>query len=348
MNAQTIEASSKKPAVPTAANEIISLLLISLFVFMKPKLSIVVPMHNESQNTLVFYERVKFVLDGMPSLDLWEIVAVNDGSKDDTLNHLIQIYQQDTRFKVVDLSRNFGKEAALTAGIEFASGDAVIPIDADLQDPPEVIPELIKKWEEGFDVVNAVREERAGETALKKGTAHLFYRLFNKLSHVKIPEDTGDFRLLSRKAVEALKAMPERRRFMKGLFAWVGFKTTEIKYFRGARVAGETSFNYWRLWNFALDGITSFSTFPLRICSYLGLGVAFLALIYAVIIITKTLLYGDPVKGYPSLMAVVLFIGGIQLIGLGIIGEYLGRVYEETKQRPIYLTKQVYGFGEDA
>jgi glycosyltransferase involved in cell wall biosynthesis len=249
---------------------------------------------------------------------------------------------------VVDLSRNFGKEAALTAGIEFASGDVVIPIDADLQDPPEVIPELVKKWEEGFDVVNAVREERAGETAVKKGTAHLFYRLFNKMSHVKIPEDTGDFRLLSRKAVEALKAMPERRRFMKGLFAWVGFKTTEIKYFRDARLAGETSFNYWKLWNFALDGITSFSTFPLRICSYLGLGVAFLALIYAAIIIAKTLLYGDPVKGYPSLMAVVLFIGGIQLIGLGIIGEYLGRVYEETKQRPIYLTKQLYGFGEDA
>ena len=305
-------------------------------------------MHNESQNALVFYERVKLVLDGMPNLGLWEIVAVNDGSKDDTLNHLIQIYQKDSRFKVVDLSRNFGKEAALTAGIEFASGDAVIPIDADLQDPPEVIPELVKKWEEGFDVVNAVREERAGETAVKKGTAHLFYRLFNKMSHVKIPEDTGDFRLLSRKAVEALKAMPERRRFMKGLFAWVGFKTTEIKYFRDARLAGETSFNYWKLWNFALDGITSFSTFPLRICSYLGLGVAFLALIYAVIIIAKTLLYGDPVKGYPSLMAVVLFIGGIQLIGLGIIGEYLGRVYEETKQRPIYLTKQVYGFGEDA
>jgi glycosyltransferase involved in cell wall biosynthesis len=315
---------------------------------MKPKLSIVVPMHNESQNALVFYERVKLVLDGMPNLDLWEIVAVNDGSKDDTLNHLIQIYQKDSRFKVVDLSRNFGKEAALTAGIEFASGGAVIPIDADLQDPPEVIPELVKKWEEGFDVVNAVREERAGETAVKKGTAHLFYRLFNKMSHVKIPEDTGDFRLLSRKAVEALKAMPERRRFMKGLFAWVGFKTTEIKYFRDARLAGETSFNYWKLWNFALDGITSFSTFPLRICSYLGLGVAFLALIYAAIIIAKTLLYGDQVKGYPSLMAVVLFIGGIQLIGLGIIGEYLGRVYEETKQRPIYLTKQVYGFGEDA
>ena len=305
-------------------------------------------MHNESQNALVFYERVKLVLDGMPNLDLWEIVAVNDGSKDDTLNHLIQIYQKDSRFKVVDLSRNFGKEAALTAGIEFASGGAVIPIDADLQDPPEVIPELVKKWEEGFDVVNAVREERAGETAVKKGTAHLFYRLFNKMSHVKIPEDTGDFRLLSRKAVEALKAMPERRRFMKGLFAWVGFKTTEIKYFRDARLAGETSFNYWKLWNFALDGITSFSTFPLRICSYLGLGVAFLALIYAAIIIAKTLLYGDQVKGYPSLMAVVLFIGGIQLIGLGIIGEYLGRVYEETKQRPIYLTKQVYGFGEDA
>ncbi len=313
---------------------------------MKPSLSVVVPMHNESQNADIFYERITTVLSGMPNLQSWEIVAVNDGSQDDTLDRLIKIHKKDHRFKIIDLSRNFGKEAALTAGIEFASGDAVIPIDADLQDPPELIPELVAKWLQGYDVVNAVRQERAGETVVKKGTAHLFYRLFNKMSQVKIPEDTGDFRLLSRQVVEALKRLPERRRFMKGLFAWVGFKTVEVKYFRDPRLAGQTSFNYWKLWNFAIDGITSFSTFPLKVCSYLGLLVASFSMIYAVVVIAKTILYGDAVKGYPSLMVVVLFIGGVQLIALGIIGEYLGRVYEESKQRPIYLTKNLYGFND--
>jgi glycosyltransferase involved in cell wall biosynthesis len=252
---------------------------------------------------------------------------------------LLALHQKDSRVVVIDLSRNFGKEAALTAGLDHTLGDCAIPLDADLQDPPEVIPELLAKWQEGFDVVNAVRLSRDGESWFKRASAHTFYRIINRMSEVDIPADTGDFRLLSRPVLDALKTLPERRRFMKGLFAWVGFQTTSIYYRREPRYAGKTKWNYWRLWNFAVEGITSFSQVPLQLAAHLGLIVSALAFIYAVYLIIGTLVYGNPVKGYPSMMVAVLFLGGVQLIALGVIGEYLGRIYEETKGRPVYLVR---------
>jgi len=302
-----------------------------------PEVSLVVPCHNEAENLSALYERVVAVMEqtGKP----WEMVCVNDGSKDDTLEQLLALRRKDPRVIVIDLSRNFGKEAALTAGLDHARGDCAIPLDADLQDPPEVIPELLAKWQEGFDVVNAVRLTRDGESWFKRSSAHAFYRVINRMSDVDIPKDTGDFRLLSRPVLEALKQLPERRRFMKGLFAWVGFRTANVYYHREPRHAGTTKWNYWRLWNFAVEGITSFSQVPLQLAAHLGLIVSALAFIYAVYLIIGTLVYGNPVKGYPSMMVTVLFLGGVQLIALGVIGEYLGRIYEETKRRPVYLVR---------
>ena len=304
------------------------------------KLSIVVPFHNESGNVSALHQRLCAALRDQP--ESWELVCVNDGSRDDTLGKLLELQQADARVRVVDLSRNFGKEAALTAGLDHANGDAVIPLDADLQDPPEVIPALLEKWREGFDIVNAVRESREGDGWRKRITAHLFYRIINRLSDVEIPPDAGDFRLISRTVLAAMKRLPERRRFMKGLFAWVGFRTATITYRRAPRHAGATSWNYWKLWNFALEGITSFSSVPLRLSSYLGFAVSLLAFAYAIKTIGSTILFGNPVKGYPSLIVVVLFLGGVQLMALGVIGEYLGRLYEESKQRPIYLVRQIW------
>jgi len=298
-------------------------------------------MHNESDNVRVLYERIRSVMDLQG--DAWELVCINDGSRDDTLDRLMELHHADPRVVIIDLARNFGKEAALTAGLDAARGAAAIPIDADLQDPPELIPVLLDKWREGYEVVNAVREVREGESAVKRATAHAFYRVINRMSEVDIPADTGDFRLIARPALEALKRLPERRRFMKGLFAWVGFRTTEVYYRRLPRHAGTTKFNYWRLWNFALEGITSFSSVPLRLFSYLGFSVSLLAFLYAVKIVIDTLVLGNPVKGYPSLMVAILFFGGVQLIGIGVLGEYLGRIYEETKQRPVYLVRRQYG-----
>jgi glycosyltransferase involved in cell wall biosynthesis len=300
--------------------------------------SLVVPCHNEAANMRLLYTRVKSVLDecNIP----WELVCVNDGSRDSTLSELLSLQAEDSRVCVYDLSRNFGKEAALTAGLEQARGTVIIPIDADLQDPPELIPSLVEKWREGFDVVNAVREAREGEGWLKRGSAYCFYRIINRLSAIEIPRDTGDFRLLSRAAVEALRQMEERRRFMKGMFVWVGFPTTSITYRRSSRHAGRTSWNYWRLWNFALEGITSFSQVPLRIASYMGLIVAFFSLFYALFVLGRTIVFGNPVSGYPSLMVAILFLGGMQLMALGVIGEYIGRIYDETKKRPIYIIRR--------
>jgi glycosyltransferase involved in cell wall biosynthesis len=300
--------------------------------------SLVVPCHNEAANLQTLYMRVKSVLD---ESDIpWELVCVNDGSRDSTLAELLRLQGEDSRVCVYDLSRNFGKEAALTAGLEQARGTVIIPLDADLQDPPELIPTLVQKWREGFDVVNAVREAREGEGWLKRGSAYLFYRIINRLSAIEIPRDTGDFRLLSRAAVEALRQMEERRRFMKGMFVWVGFPTTSVTYRRASRHAGRTSWNYWRLWNFALEGITSFSQVPLRIASYIGLIVAFVSLLYALLVLVRTLAFGNPVSGYPSLMVAILFLGGMQLMALGVIGEYIGRIYDETKKRPIYIIRR--------
>ncbi len=308
---------------------------------MQPTLTLIVPMRNEAANIGPFYDRVRSVLD--PLGESWEMVCVNDGSLDATLPRLLTLRAQDPRVVVIDLSRNFGKEAALTAGLDHARGSAVIPMDADLQDPPELIPELLARWREGFEVVLAVRTSRASDSFIKRTTAHLFYRFINRLSTVPIPANAGDFRLMSREVVEALKQLPERRRFMKGLFAWVGFKTAEVSYQRPPRHAGRTNFNYWRLWNFALEGVTSFSHIPLKMSSYFGLLVSFFAFLYAIKIVVDTLVYGNPVKGYPSIMVAILFFSGVQLVAIGVIGEYLGRLYEESKQRPVYLIRKHYG-----
>ncbi len=303
-----------------------------------PALSLVVPCYNEADNIDALQARLSTVLDtlGLP----WEIVYVNDGSRDRTLTRLEALHARDGRVCVLNLSRNFGKEIAMTAGFEHARGDAVVVIDADLQDPPELIPELVAGWQDGFDVVYAQRRARQGETWLKKTTASGFYRLMATLGGVTMPRDTGDFRLLSRRAVDALLRLREQHRFMKGLFAWIGFPSKAVLYDREARHSGGSTFTYWKLWNFALEGITSFTVMPLKIASYLGLCVSLLAGIYAAQMMVRTILFGNTVAGYPSLMAVILFLGGAQMLTLGVIGEYLGRIFNETKQRPLYLIER--------
>jgi glycosyltransferase involved in cell wall biosynthesis len=267
---------------------------------------------------------------------------VNDGSRDTTLEVMLGLQRDDPRAAVVNLSRNFGKEIALTAGLDHARATgAVVVIDADLQDPPEVIPALIAAWQEGFDVVYAQRNTREGETWVKKATAAGFYRVMQRLGgKVKLPPDTGDFRLMSRRATDALLKLREQHRFMKGLFAWIGFPAKAVRYDRAPRAAGETKWNYWKLWNFSLEGITSFTVAPLKVATYFGFGIAVLASAYLVVIVTGTLFRGNPVAGYPSLLAVTLFLGGVQMMMLGIIGEYLGRIFNETKQRPLYFTER--------
>lgn len=308
-------------------------------------LSLIIPCYNEEDNLNYLFVRLESVL--IPLNISYEIVCINDGSKDNTLAKLIEFHQQNPLIKVINLSRNFGKEAAMTAGLDFATGKAIIPIDADLQDPPELITELLAKWREGYDVVYAVRRSREGETWLKKFTAKSFYRIIGKISSITIPANTGDYRLLDRQVVEALKKMPERNRFMKGLFSWVGFKQTAVYFNREPRKGGKTSFNYWKLWNFALDGITSFSSIPLKVWGYFGLFISTLSLIYGSFLVIKTIIVGRDVHGYASTIVVILFLGGIQLITLGVIGEYLARIYEEVKARPVYLVRESYGFREE-
>lgn len=305
----------------------------------RPLVSVVAPAYNEEAVLPEFHKRLAAVFDNL-DCDL-EIVYVNDGSRDGTIAVLHALRAQDPRVTLVDLSRNFGKEIAMTAGFDHAAGDAVVVIDTDLQDPPELIPEMIRLWRAGHDVVYAQRTAREGESWMKRATASAFYRLIQRMSRVRIPEDTGDFRLMSRRAVDALLQLREQHRFMKGLFAWVGFPSVALPYRRDARFAGETKWNYWKLWNFALEGITSFTTIPLRLASYLGLAISLFAFVYAAWIVYKTLVFGEDVRGYPSLMVVVLLLGGIQLASLGIIGEYLGRMFNETKQRPLYFTQAV-------
>lgn len=301
-------------------------------------LSIVVPAFNEEAVLGAFHHRLSAVLDTL-ALDS-EIIYVNDGSSDGTLAVIHALREQDPKVAVIDLSRNFGKEIALTAGLDHARGDAVVVIDADLQDPPELIPELVRHWSDGYDTVYAKRTERDGETFLKKASAHLFYRVLERTSNLRIPRDTGDFRLLSRRAVAALRQLREQHRFMKGLFAWIGYPQKAVPYKRASREAGETKWNYWRLWNFAIEGITSFTTAPLRVATYVGLLAATAAFVFGAYIIADTLLHGNPVAGYPSLMVVMLFLGGIQLMALGVIGEYLGRLFDEAKGRPLYLVNE--------
>ena len=300
-------------------------------------LSVVVPAYNEEAALPQFHSRLSAVLAKISAPS--EVIYVNDGSSDGTLDALNQLKKNDERVAILDLSRNFGKEIALTAGLDHASGDAVVVIDADLQDPPELIPEFIRYYREGFDVVYAQRVVREGESAMKKATAYAFYRLMQRMSKVEIPEDTGDFRLLSRRAVNSLKRLREQHRFMKGLFAWIGYPQKAVPYQREPRAAGQTKWSYWRLWNFALEGITSFSTTPLKFATYIGLLTSLAAFVFAAVIVYKTLAFGEPVRGYPSLMVVILFLGGVQLFTIGIIGEYLGRMFNETKRRPLYIVK---------
>lgn len=304
--------------------------------------SIVAPFYNEDEGVEDFYQAILSVIGGIQNIR-FEVVCVDDGSTDHTLLKLVDITQRDSRFQVIELSRNFGKEAALTAGIDAACGDAVIPIDADLQDPPELIAALISEWKKGADVVLAHRTDRSSDTFMKRKTAEFFYRIHNRLSSVKIPENVGDFRLMDRAAVDALKQLPERQRFMKGLFAWIGFKTVTVDYSRNPRLSGVTKFSGWKLWNFALEGISSFSTAPLKIWTYIGAIGTIASFIYASAIIIRTLIYGIDLPGYASLLVIVLFFGSLQLISVGILGEYIGRIYLETKQRPTYLVRRHYG-----
>ena len=301
-----------------------------------PDLTVVVPAYNESEGLREFHKRLAAVLDGMPDLDS-AVLYVDDGSRDDTWAIMCELRAGDPRVATLRLARNFGKELALTAGLDHVTNGAAVVIDADLQDPPELIPTFVQHWREGYDVVYGTRASRAGETGFKKMTASGFYRVMGKLSSTPIPLDTGDFRLLSRRALDALGQVRERQRFMKGLFTWVGYRQLPVVYHRDPRHAGETKWNYWKLWNFAIDGITSFSGAPLKLATYVGLLTSIVAFAFAIWVLGKALVFGDPVRGYPSLMVVVLFLGGVQLMALGVIGEYLGRLYVEAKQRPLYL-----------
>jgi len=277
----------------------------------------------------------------------YEIICIDDGSTDGTLARLLAAAERNPRIRIIELSRNFGKEAALTCGLDHARGDAIIPMDADLQDPPGIIRDLVEKWREGFEVVLARREDRSADSLAKRTSANWFYKLHNRISDSPIPENVGDFRLMDRSVVEAIRRLPEQRRFMKGLFAWVGFRTTTVSYNRPERVASATKFNTWRLWNLALEGITSFSTMPLRIWMYIGLAVAGFAFIYAAFLVVRTLLSGVDVPGYASLLVSVLFLGGLQLMGMGIIGEYIGRIYQEAKGRPVYIVRREHSHSAD-
>ena len=304
-------------------------------------LSIVVPVYNEADAIGFFHDALREALARTPACRV-EIIYVNDGSSDPSIYFLKEIARNDTRVRLIDLSRNFGKEAAVTAGIDQSAGDAVIIIDADLQDPPGLIPEMVVQWQQGYDVVNMRRQSRAGETVVKKKTAQWFYRLMARLGPVKMPENVGDFRLLSRRAVEALKQMPERNRFMKGMFSWIGFPVKEISYQRDPRYAGTSKWNYWGLFNLAVEGITSFTVTPLRLSTYIGMAVSASAFGYGGFILFKTLIFGEVVQGFPTLIITILFLGGLQLLAIGIAGEYIGRTFMETKNRPLYIIKDSY------
>ncbi|NMX68538.1 glycosyltransferase family 2 protein [Pseudomonas sp. WS 5111] len=303
------------------------------------RLSLIVPLFNEELAIEPFYQAIR----REPSLleHEVEIVFINDGSTDRTLEIARDIALLDRNVVLINFSRNFGKEPALFAGLEYASGEAVVPMDADLQDPVEVVACLIEKWQQGADVVLAKRRDRSSDGYLKRHSASLFYHLLNRIAYTHIEENVGDFRLMDRKVVDVIKALPEQQLFMKGVLSWAGFTVAIVEYDRASRVAGQSKFNAWKLWNLALEGITSFSTLPLRLWSYIGAGISLLALGYAGYLIIDKLLFGNEVPGYPSLMTAILFLGGVQLIGIGILGEYVGRIYMEAKHRPRYVVKEV-------
>ncbi|HET6807242.1 MAG TPA: glycosyltransferase family 2 protein [Frateuria sp.] len=305
-----------------------------------PELTVVVPAYNEAAVLDAFHRRLAGVLDTL-ALDC-AVLYVDDGSTDGTWSAIEALLAGDARVRGLKLSRNFGKEAALTAGLDHVTEGAAVVIDADLQDPPELIPKLVAQWQAGHDVIYATRSARAGETRLKRLTAAGFYRTMERLSDTPLPRDTGDFRLLSRRALDALAKLRERQRFMKGLFAWIGYRQTAVHYQREPRHGGHTKWNYWRLTQLAIEGITSFSNAPLRLATWVGMGSSMLAFVYGLWVLTKALIWGDPVRGYPTLMLVILFLGGVQLLALGVIGEYLGRSYAESKQRPLYFVEEAH------
>lgn len=305
------------------------------------KISILIPAYNEEAVLDTLYARLGALANNQKSYD-FEFLFVNDGSRDKTLPILKELAEMDTRVSYVNLSRNFGKEIAMIAGLDHVTGDATVIIDADLQDPPELIPQMLRYWEDGYDDVYAKRKSREGETWFKKWSSKTFYQILEKISHVPIQKDTGDFRLLDRRAVEALKELRESQRYTKGMFSWIGFQKKEVLYDRDPRAAGETKWNYPRLINFAIDGITSFTTAPLRISTYVGTAVSVIAFIYLLVIVFQTLFFGNELAGYPSTLAVILFLGGVQLLSLGIIGEYVGRIFNETKQRPLYFVEEYH------
>jgi polyisoprenyl-phosphate glycosyltransferase len=307
-------------------------------------LSLVIPMFNEADNLDRLFAELEQSLGGLDCS--YEVVCVNDGSRDDTLARLYAHRRRNPAIKIVNLSRNFGKELALSAGLAYSRGAAVVPLDADLQDPPSLLPAMLARWREGYDVVNAVRATRSGDGFMKRLSARLFYKAYNRVADTKIPPEVGDFRLMDRKVIEVLNALPERTRFMKGLFAWVGFRTCEIRYDRPRRGAGKTSWNFPRLFNFAISGITAFSTVPLRLATWLGAGLFLFALFYIALLVIRVVLFGRDQPGYASLMVTVLLFGGLQFTVLGILGEYVGRVYEEVKRRPLFIVENTAGFDE--
>ncbi len=308
-------------------------------------LSIVVPVKDEEKSIRPFVDRVTGVIKGLddPAATSFEILFIDDGSSNSTMTEIRRAFADNANVRAISLSRNFGKEAALSAGLDHARGDAVVPLDVDLQDPPEALVEMIAKWREGFEIVYGVRSNRQSDSLPKRLTADLYYRAHNVLSQDKIPEHAGDFRLLDRVVVDVIRAMPERSRFMKGLFAWAGFRQASVSYTRSERTSGDSKFRYWKLWTLAIDGITSASTVPLRVWSYLGGLVALFALAYAIFIIVRTIVSGSAVPGYASLMVAILFLGGLQLLSLGVLGEYVGRILVETKRRPLYVIRETVG-----
>ena len=301
-------------------------------------ISIICPCYNEADVIEAFVRRLTGVLSD--DISAYELVCVNDGSTDSTLPKLLALQKEPLALRIIDLSRRFGKEAALAAGLDHVSGEAVIIIDADLQDPPELIPQLVASWQDGNKVVVARRVDRSSDTLMKRQSARAFYRLHNLISDTAIPLDVGDFRLMDSDVVDVLCKLPERQRFMKGLFSWVGFDYAVVDYVREKRLSGQTKFNWWRLWNLGLEGITSFSTAPLRIWTYVGLAISTVAFLYGGYIFARTIVFGADVPGYASLLIAILFIGGVQLISLGVIGEYIGRIYMESKGRPIYVVRR--------
>ncbi|QJQ96044.1 MULTISPECIES: glycosyltransferase [Halomonadaceae] len=302
------------------------------------RLSLIVPVYNEDESIAPFLEVIQAELAGITA-EL-EILFIDDGSTDGTRKEILNAAHNNLFIRYVRLSRNFGKEAAMTAGLEHATGDAVVPIDVDLQDPPELIHKFFKLWQSGYDTVYGVRTNRNEDAKRKRASANMFYRLFNRLSNTPIPPNTGDFRLMDRRVVEAIRQMPERNRFMKGMFAWPGYRSIGVEYDRPSRHAGESKWNYWKLWNFALDGVTSFSTWPLRVWSYVGVSIALLSLFYMFFIIIRTIMFGISWPGYASIMSAVLFLGAVQLISIGVLGEYVGRLYMESKHRPVYIVSE--------